>query len=132
MPRLRMVGVSRWYASAPVPASAQPSYVNGMVMLDGQADPASLLADLHAIEAAHGRERGAPDAARTLDLDLIAVGALIRRGADPLLPHPRAHLRAFVLRPWHDLAPGWRHPLTGRSVAEMLQDVSDQKIALIE
>ena len=126
-----MIGISRWYSSAPVPASAQPTYVNGMVMLDGEPDPPRLLGDLHSIEAAHHRERAEPNAARTLDLDLVAMGALIRRDTPPLLPHPRAHLRAFVLRPWCDLDPGWTHPVTKRSVEEMLHDVSDQEIAPI-
>ena len=67
-------------------------------------DPAELLAALQAIEARAGRRRGERNAARTLDLDMIAMGDLVRDGPDPVLPHPRAHERAFVLLPlptWH-------------------------------
>jgi 2-amino-4-hydroxy-6-hydroxymethyldihydropteridine diphosphokinase len=85
----------------------------------GAGDPASLLAALHALEDAAGRTRPFPNAPRTLDLDLIAVDDL-RRDAAPVLPHPRAHLRRFVLRPLADVWPGWRHPVLGRTVEELL------------
>lgn len=128
---LRSHAVSRWYESAPVPPSGQPPYVNGVARLDGEADPAALLAALHAIEARAGRRRGAPDAARTLDLDLIAVGGLVRAVPDPVLPHPRAHLRAFVLAPLRDVAPGWRHPVLGRTVEDLLAGVRGQSIRVL-
>ena len=75
---------------------------------------AALLAALRGIEAAFGRDRGEPNAARTLDLDLIAIGALIRDAPDPVLPHPRAHQRAFVMVPLAEVAPDWVHPRLGR------------------
>lgn len=121
LPGLRLLAVSRWYGTRPVPASDQPDYVNGMVALDGSADPAWLLAALHGIEASGGRARGAINAPRTLDLDLIAMGALVRDAPDPILPHPRAHQRAFVLWPLNDVAPAWRHPRLGLCAAEILQ-----------
>ena len=106
---------SRWYASAPVPASDQPDFINGVVEVRTALEPAALLAALHAVEAAFGRERSVRDAARVLDLDLLAFGERVCEGEDgPTLPHPRLHLRAFVLRP------DWRHPVLGRSVAELL------------
>jgi len=122
---LAVVAVSRWYRSAPVPRSDQPDYVNGIVRLRAVAggegpDPAALLDALQAIETAHGRVRSVPNAARTLDLDLVAMGACIRDAPDPILPHPRAHLRAFVLLPLRDVAPDWRHPVLGRSVGDLI------------
>lgn len=128
---LRSHAVSRWYESAPVPPSGQPPYVNGVARLDGEADPAALLAALHAIEVRAGRRRGAPDAARTLDLDLIAVGDLVRAAPDPVLPHPRAHLRAFVLAPLRDVAPGWRHPVLGRTAEDLLAGLRGQSIRVL-
>ena len=78
-----------------------------------------LLAALHAIEAEAGRVRTVRNAARPLDLDLIAMDGLVR-GTPPILPHPRAHLRAFVLMPLRDVAPEWRDPVSGRTPGEML------------
>ena len=128
---LRLRAVSRWYESAPVPPSDQPAYVNGVARLDGEADPAALLAALHAIEARAGRRRGAPNAARTLDLDLVAMGDLVRAAPDPVLPHPRAHLRAFVLAPLRDVAPGWRHPVLGRGAGELLAGLPERSLRVL-
>ncbi|MBV9653789.1 MAG: 2-amino-4-hydroxy-6-hydroxymethyldihydropteridine diphosphokinase, partial [Acetobacteraceae bacterium] len=114
MPRYAVGAVSPWYQTAPVPPSGQPPYVNGVIRLEGPADPEGLLARLHAMEAALGRVRGVVNAPRPLDLDIIAIGDLIRTNPAPVLPHPRAHLRAFVLRPLADVAPHWRHPILGQ------------------
>ncbi len=73
-------------------------------------DPAALLARLQAIEAGPVATRSVANAARTLDLDIIAMDGLLRDAPDPILPHPRAHLRGFVLRPLADVAPDWVHP----------------------
>jgi 2-amino-4-hydroxy-6-hydroxymethyldihydropteridine diphosphokinase len=131
LPGLRLLSVSRWYATAPVPPSGQPDYVNAVVRLQGTADPAWLLARLQAIEAQAGRQRGALNAARTLDLDIIAMNGLVRAAPDPVLPHPRAHQRAFVLYPLRDVAPDWVHPLLGQGVAALLADLPPQQIALL-
>ena len=104
----------------PVPASDQPDYINGAIRYDGQADPIKLLHALQAIEAEFGRQRTVPNAARTLDLDIIAIDDLVLNTADLVLPHPRMHERAFVLQPMADLAPGWRHPLLQQTVTELL------------
>ncbi len=117
---LRLAGLSPWFESAPVPPSGQPPYVNGVARLEGQAAPAALLAALQDIEARFGRVRSVANAARTLDLDIIDMNGLVRAAPDPVLPHPRAHLRAFVLAPIAALAPEWRHPASGRSAAELL------------
>jgi 2-amino-4-hydroxy-6-hydroxymethyldihydropteridine diphosphokinase len=122
------MAVSRWYRTAPIPPSGQPDYVNGVVRLEDTADPAWLLARLQAIEQLAGRVRGAPNAARTLDLDIIAVDDVLRDEPDPVLPHPRAHERAFVLVPLADVAPDWRHPRLGRTAGELVSMLPPQGI----
>lgn len=112
LPGLCLVATSRWYATPAEPlGSGAPGYVNGVVLLEGAAaEPSILLAALHAIEAAAGRTRPEENAPRTLDLDLIDAWGLVRAGPDPVLPHPRAQLRRFVLVPLLDVAPEWVHP----------------------
>lgn len=122
LPGLRLVSLSRWYQTAPEPPVPEaPPYVNGVARLEGKVeDTAALLSLLQALEAAAGRRRPFPNAPRSLDLDLICVGGLVRPGPDPVLPHPRAHLRRFVLQPLADVAPDWRHPVFGQDVAALL------------
>jgi 2-amino-4-hydroxy-6-hydroxymethyldihydropteridine diphosphokinase len=128
LPGLTLAARSRWFSTAPVPPSGQPRYINGVVRLEGQAAPADLMQALQAIEAAAGRRRGAPDAARTLDLDIIDMAGLVRDEPDPILPHPRAHLRLFVLLPLRDVAPLWVHPRLGRSVGELIAALPGQDV----
>ena len=108
---------SPWYESAPVPPSGQPWYVNAVAEVESALSPQALLAALLDVEAGFGRVRGARNASRTVDLDLLDYRGLVTGpGEKPELPHPRLHERAFVLLPLRDLAPGWRHPACGRTV----------------
>jgi 2-amino-4-hydroxy-6-hydroxymethyldihydropteridine diphosphokinase len=118
---VHVVRRSRWYESAPVPASDQPWYVNGVIVVETTLDPAGLLALLHRIEAEFGRERRERNEARVIDLDLLAYGTRVSDGPEaPLLPHPRLHERAFVLLPLAEVAPGWTHPRSGRRVGDLV------------
>lgn len=116
-----VVARSRWYESAPVPASDQPWYVNGVVAVATRLPPAKLLEAMHRLERSLGRVRGVANAARPIDLDLLDYDGLICPGPEPpILPHPRMAARAFVLRPLAEIVPAWRHPLSGRAVGELL------------
>jgi 2-amino-4-hydroxy-6-hydroxymethyldihydropteridine diphosphokinase len=128
LPGLKFRALSTWYRSAAIPDADQPDFCNGVIRMEGDADPAEILATLHDMEAQFGRARSTPNAARTLDLDLIDLNGLIRATPPPILPHPRAHLRAFVLRPIIDVAPDWWHPTMHASVTTLLVDLPQQDI----
>ncbi|MBO1323660.1 2-amino-4-hydroxy-6-hydroxymethyldihydropteridine diphosphokinase [Acetobacter sp. TBRC 12305] len=131
VPGVALKAVSHWYESAPQPPSGQPPYVNGMVLCATTLDPFALLDVLQHIETHNGRERSVPNAARTLDLDLVAYDAQCLDTDRLVLPHPRAHERAFVLRPLHDVMPDWVHPRSGAALAQMLAGVQGQQIRRI-
>ena len=124
---MRLAGVevaacSPWYRSAPVPTSDQPWFINGVARVETALAPSALLALLHRIEARLGRRRGVRWAARIIDLDLLAYGDLVMPGdseRELVLPHPRASERAFVVLPLNDVAPDWRHPVSGKNAAEL-------------
>lgn len=124
---VRLVRHSPWYRSRPVPASAQPWYVNGVALVETTHPPDDLLALLHRIEARFGRVRGEINAARSLDLDLLDYeGRISIAGDTPVLPHPRLHERAFVLLPLRDVAPDWRHPRFGRTAADLVAALGER------
>jgi 2-amino-4-hydroxy-6-hydroxymethyldihydropteridine diphosphokinase len=118
---VRILGRSRWYDTPPYPPSEQPHFVNGVARVETGLGPAALLAEMLTIEAGLGRRRTVPNAARTLDLDLIDYEGQVRTGPEaPILPHPRLAQRSFVLLPLRDVAPEWRHPVSGLSVTELI------------
>lgn len=114
--------VSPWYRSAPVPASDQPWYVNAVAEVTTNLSPDRLLEELHGVESAFGRVRTVANAPRAIDLDLLDYrGQIAPAGPGrATLPHPRLAERAFVLRPLADLAPHWRHPVTGKTVQALI------------
>ncbi len=128
---VRILARSRWYRSAPVPISDQPWFINGVAVVGTSLDPVSLLDRLHSIESHAGRVRRERNAPRVLDLDLLAYDDRVSAPDDagPALPHPRLHERAFVLRPLAEVAPGWRHPVLGRTVEELLAALPPDQMA---
>lgn len=113
-----------------MPASQGPSFVNAIADFRVEAGetivPEVLLARLMEVERAAGRVRTVPNAPRPLDLDIIAMDGLVRAAPDPILPHPRAHQRAFVLVPLAEVMPGWVHPASVRTVEELIAALPEQ------
>lgn len=122
-----LVARSPWYASPPVPTADQPDYVNGVARLETDLGPRDLLSRLLEVEGRFGRTRGRLNAARSLDLDLLAHGRTVIDEPGLQLPHPRIADRAFVLIPLADVAPDWLHPVTGLSAGTMLARLGDRQ-----
>jgi 2-amino-4-hydroxy-6-hydroxymethyldihydropteridine diphosphokinase len=123
---LVLVARSALYESEPVPVSDQPWYLNAVIEVATDSTAAEVLALLHSVENAFGRVRGVRNEARVLDLDLLDHCGLVHEGPEsPLLPHPRLADRAFVLRPLRDIAPDWRHPVSGLRIAELLESLPE-------
>jgi len=116
---LRPLARSGWWRSAAWPDPSAPSYLNGVALVQTSLSPREVLQALLRIEAEFGRRRGEPNAPRTLDLDLIAYGRQVLDEPGLVLPHPRAADRRFVMGPLAEIAPGWRHPVSGRTAAEL-------------
>mgnify|MGYP001828822885 CR=1 FL=1 len=145
---LRIVAKSAWYATPAFPPGSGPKFVNAAVELEAQQAPLDVLAVLHAVERELGRTRRKRWEPRICDLDLLATGKHVLPDAETvrdwmageratpgkagpgelILPHPRLHERAFVLRPLADIAPDWLHPLTGQTVREMLGSLSERDL----
>jgi 2-amino-4-hydroxy-6-hydroxymethyldihydropteridine diphosphokinase len=115
LPGTQLLKSSSLYRTAPIAADAdaQPDYVNAVAELDTDLSPIDLLASLLALEARHGRERSVADAPRTLDLDLLLYGDQVIVQPGLTVPHPRMHLRAFVLKPLIEIAPDCEIPGLG-------------------
>ena len=126
-------GRSGLWRSPAWPDPADPPYVNAaMGLADGPA-PEALLAGLQGIEAAFGRRRGQANAPRSLDLDIVCWKGRVcdNPSAPPILPHPRAAERDFVLAPICAFAPDWRHPVLGKSAQSLLAALPERSARLI-
>jgi 2-amino-4-hydroxy-6-hydroxymethyldihydropteridine diphosphokinase len=114
---LAPLDVSPVYETEPVGGVPQDDFLNAVARVDTALDPYGLLALAHAAEEAAGRVREVRWGPRTLDVDVVVYGHVVSDDPVLTLPHPRAHERAFVLRPWLDLDPDAALPGYGRADA---------------
>ncbi len=148
---LKLRAMSELLETPCFPPGHGPDFVNAAALFETDLAPERILEVLHRVEAEFRRERHRRWGPRTLDLDLIAVGGVILPGAAELrrwidlppeaqlreapeqliLPHPRLQDRAFVLIPMAQIVPEWRHPLTGKTVRQMLADLPEAQKAAI-
>ncbi|MFH8339190.1 2-amino-4-hydroxy-6-hydroxymethyldihydropteridine diphosphokinase [Streptomyces sp. AM6-12] len=128
-PGVRVKAVSPVYETEPwgVEPGSQPSYFNAVVALKTTLPPSSLLERGHAIEEAFNRVRDERWGPRTLDVDIVAYADVTSDDPQLTLPHPRAHERAFVLAPWHDVDPAAQLPGRG-PVADLLAAVTREGV----
>jgi 2-amino-4-hydroxy-6-hydroxymethyldihydropteridine diphosphokinase len=121
---LEIVKRSLWWRSAAWPPSALPDYLNGVVLVETKLGARATLAALFDLERTFGRVRGAANAPRTLDLDLIAYGRRVIQEQGLIVPHPRAAERRFVMGPLAQIAPDWTHPVSGLSAAALTESAT--------
>ncbi|QGV79283.1 2-amino-4-hydroxy-6-hydroxymethyldihydropteridine diphosphokinase [Streptomyces ficellus] len=128
-PGVRVKAVSPVYETEPwgVDPGSQPAYFNAVVLIKTTLPPASLLERAHAVEEAFHRVRDERWGARTIDVDIVAYADVVSDDPVLTLPHPRAHERAFVLAPWHDVEPEAQLPGVG-PVAELLGGIGREGI----
>lgn len=117
--------VSSLYRTEPVDAPTEHWFLNCVASVRSEYSPYELLRICQTIESAQGRERAVYHGPRTIDLDLLLMGNLILNRAELTLPHPRLHLRRFVLVPLSEIAPELIHPQLGLSAQQMLSRCND-------
>jgi 2-amino-4-hydroxy-6-hydroxymethyldihydropteridine diphosphokinase len=117
---VRIGAVSSVYRSEPVGFAAQPDFYNVVVRGWTALGPLALLRAAQGVEEALGRRRTFRDAPRPIDVDILAYGGRVMRTDDLMLPHPRLHLRGFVLHPLVEVAPEWPHPVLLKTARELL------------
>jgi len=120
---LRVVRISSFYRTDPVGRADQPEFENAVAEVSWRGTPRALLSALKRIEKRLGRVDRGVNGPREIDLDILDFEGVVRAGPDPTLPHPRMAERRFVLAPLAEIAPAWRHPVTGQSAEELLAGV---------
>ena len=110
LPDTDVLAISPVYETAPVGGPPQPDYLNAVLLIRTGLPPRDLLDAIHGLEAGFGRVRAERFGPRTLDIDIICYAGQVSDDPELTLPHPRAHERAFVLAPWHDIDPGAELP----------------------
>ena len=124
---VKILSVSSFYETPAWPNPSDPAFVNAVATVHTALQPVELLNLLHGVETEFGRMRSAPNAARTLDIDLLDYdGRVMVDGVT--LPHPRLADRSFVLVPLVEIAPDWTHPITGQNMGELLAGRPDRDI----
>ncbi len=129
LPHSQLLGVSLLYETEPVNDHAQPGegwFLNGVVQIETDITPNSLLTILREIERALGRDEENRSGPRTIDLDILFYGQRIIDEPDLAVPHPRMHQRRFVLMPLNELDSLFLHPSLQRTVSQLLAEAEKQ------
>ncbi len=129
---VRLERLSSIYETEPVGDREQPWFLNMVCYGATLMKPDALLAYIHKVEDKLGRERGVKrSGARTVDIDILAHDDLVIDQPDLKIPHPRLTERAFVLEPLAEIAPEWRHPVEGKTAAELLEGMRAEMVRVV-
>lgn len=125
LPGCSLLKTSSFYETSAVGLVEQPNFINGAVLLETFEDAHWLLRQMLAIEDNFGRIRTLKWGPRSIDLDLLFYGDQIINTPELSVPHPLLHERRFVLEPLNEIAPNFRHPSLGKSMADLLLNLKD-------
>lgn len=115
----KVEAVSSFYETEPVETAPQPWFLNCVVKFDTEKMPRQLLSSILNLEQGMGRQRKPGKGPRTIDIDVLVFGSSIIELPSLIVPHPRLHLRRFVLEPLAEIAPDLRHPVFKRTIREL-------------
>ena len=125
---IEIIQKSSWYLSEPNPRSSQPKYYNSVFICNSNHNVNKVLKIIQIIEQKFGRVRVFKNMPRCIDLDIISFNGDIKKSLLLTIPHPRMHLRKFVLLPLFEIVSNWSHPLLKKSIKYFLEKVKYQRI----
>ena len=125
---INIVQKSSWYLSEPIPKSSQPKFYNSVLLCDTNHNANKILKIIQIIEQKFGRIRVFKNMPRCIDLDIISFNRNVKNSLLLTIPHPRMHLRKFVLLPLFEIDSQWLHPLLKKNIQFFLEKVKYQKI----
>lgn len=126
--KLRIVRLSALLETGPVDLADQPDFLNLVAEIDTELFPMQLLGLIGRIETAMGRKRGVAKGPRTIDIDILLYGTFVVNSPKLAIPHPRMTARRFVMEPMAELVPELRHPVTKRTMREILAGIKGQRV----
>ena len=118
---IKILKISSWYLSEPIPKSNHPNYYNSVIQCSTFLDEKKVLNVLKIIEKKLGRTRKKKNYSRCIDLDIIDFNKRVKKSLMLTIPHPRMHERKFVLLPIHEINPFWTHPLLKKNVKHLIK-----------
>ncbi len=128
--RMRIDKLSNWYVSEPIPKSDQPNFFNCVAFCSSHMNETKVLNKLQMIEDSCGRVRVNVNGPRSIDIDLIDFSGKVINSENLTLPHPRAHLRRFVMEPISELEPFWKHPINNLSAKFLSNRLKNQSLTI--
>jgi 2-amino-4-hydroxy-6-hydroxymethyldihydropteridine diphosphokinase len=126
-PTTSILAVSSLYETAPLERTGQDWFINCVAAVETLLSARELLRACQEVEQFLGRKRTVRFGPRTIDLDLLVYGDQIIKGPDLTIPHPRVHLRRFVLEPLNEIAPTLEHPVLRKTIRQVLAEFKDHQ-----